>query len=834
MESVTPIGCSPFSGGSTRYCGSGSVFEGVGFYLIGSKALAMERVSSLRPCWIFSRQPKCHRSFFHRLLSEAILGGEMSENSSEMTAPRGWKRKTAVKNDETHRRQTLPVDLARAMFENTAVGVSVAEIGGRFLFVNPTFRKMYGYTKAELLKLTPLDLTADSDRAANRNLLAQLAAGTRSQYRVESLSRRKDGRLIRVRKTVSLIPADSRAPAYKVAITEDITDRKDDAALRRERQKVLPEVFHRISVMFFLIDGNGHIQLANQESERVLGWSWKEIRNAGIDVFAEMYPNPQDRRTVLDFIAAARSEWADFKTRARDGRTIDIAWAGLRLPDGTTIAIGIEGIGRKRAEETLLAGDVEFGRVTEYLKEALWIVEPRSWRVLYANSAYERSWGWTVSSLDLSKRSFLDVVHPQDRQRVRETLERQGPLPVPTEVTFRIVRPDNSTRWIRERTFPARNVGGAVSFVCLAEDITDRKRADKKPQSAPADLEAAERQSRIGTWALRTSTREITFWSAESFRIFGFDPRTGPPPFEAVLDRFHPEDTGALTAFQQACVEKKDFELDFRIVLPDGSLRYVHSAGHPVLDDDSEMREYTGIAVDVTEQRLAEQALLHSLAQYRALSGAAERVREEERIRLAREIHDGLGQVLAGLKIDFGSLVRHPPRHRSERISKSLEILRHIDEAIQSVRNIATELRPAVLDDLGLAAAIEWAAEAFAARSGTKCVLDLPQEDLVIEPAVATALFRIFQEAMRNIALHAEATEFTVRLAREESGLCLEVRDNGKGFDEAGLETGRALGILGMRERAILLGGRLTIKSSRGAGATISVWMPESRGVAEK
>jgi signal transduction histidine kinase len=143
------------------------------------------------------------------------------------------------------------------------------------------------------------------------------------------------------------------------------------------------------------------------------------------------------------------------------------------------------------------------------------------------------------------------------------------------------------------------------------------------------------------------------------------------------------------------------------------------------------------------------------------------------------------------------------------------------------VRRIATELRPGILDDLGLVAAVEWAAEEFEARTGTKCRLDLPEDDIVIDPERTTAIFRIFQETLTNITRHAEATEVDVRLAREDGNIVLEVRDNGRGIGEEELSAGRSLGILGMRERALLLGGELTIRGVPGKGTTVKVLIPE-------
>ena len=223
--------------------------------------------------------------------------------------------------------------------------------------------------------------------------------------------------------------------------------------------------------------------------------------------------------------------------------------------------------------------------------------------------------------------------------------------------------------------------------------------------------------------------------------------------------------------------------------------------------------------------RRTEDQLNASFNQLRALTARFENIREEERKRVAREIHDDLGQALTSIKIDLASLIRELPEEHINRSGKAESILHLVDQTIHSVRRIATELRPGILDDLGLVAAIEWAAEEFAARSATKLRLELPREDLSISPENATAIFRIFQETLTNITRHARATEVEVRLRKEGGSCILEVRDNGQGMNE-NPSTGRSLGILGMRERALLLKGKLTIDSAPGLGTTITVRIP--------
>ena len=194
---------------------------------------------------------------------------------------------------------------------------------------------------------------------------------------------------------------------------------------------------------------------------------------------------------------------------------------------------------------------------------------------------------------------------------------------------------------------------------------------------------------------------------------------------------------------------------------------------------------------------------------------------------MAREIHDELGQALTSIKIDLSSLIRQlsigPEQKR-----RTESILRLVDEAIHSVRRISTELRPGILDDLGLVAAVEWAAEDFEARTGTKCRLDLPDEDVLIDQERATALFRIFQETLTNVARHANASQVDVHIFQEEGYLNLEVHDNGKGVSKKQLSTGGSLGILGMRERALLLGGVFTMGGAPGKGTTVRARIPEA------
>src|SRR5579864_5994354 len=210
----------------------------------------------------------------------------------------------------------------------------------------------------------------------------------------------------------------------------------------------------------------------------------------------------------------------------------------------------------------------------------------------------------------------------------------------------------------------------------------------------------------------------------------------------------------------------------------------------------------------------AEDEQRRSFKQLRALAARMQTAREEERARVAREIHDELGQALTAIKIDLTALLPNVLADPGSNLQSQQAVFRLLDEAIHSVRRIATDLRPGVLDDLGLVAAIEWAVDEFQARTGIESYVSLPDVDMALNPQSATALFRILQEALTNVARHARATQVAVRLTQEDGDLSLEVRDNGRGIREEELAGGRSLGVLGMRERTILLGGEFSIAST--------------------
>jgi len=229
---------------------------------------------------------------------------------------------------------------------------------------------------------------------------------------------------------------------------------------------------------------------------------------------------------------------------------------------------------------------------------------------------------------------------------------------------------------------------------------------------------------------------------------------------------------------------------------------------------------------EISERKRAEEELKTSYEQLRNLSVHLQAIREEERTRIAREIHDELGQTLTALKMDISWLKKRCAQEQTTFLEKVKTMETLLDATIKVIKRLATELRPGLLDDLGLSAAIAWQAEEFQQRTGIQCAVIIEPEEIIVKDDLSTAVFRIFQETLTNVARHAQATHVHVLLRKEVDRLLLEVRDNGTGITAAQIADPKSFGLIGIRERAQFLGGSVTVQGIPNQGTTVTVTIP--------
>jgi signal transduction histidine kinase len=231
------------------------------------------------------------------------------------------------------------------------------------------------------------------------------------------------------------------------------------------------------------------------------------------------------------------------------------------------------------------------------------------------------------------------------------------------------------------------------------------------------------------------------------------------------------------------------------------------------------------LARQIQERVVIEERLKQSEEKLRRLAAYLVSVREEERTHIAREIHDELGQVLTGLKMDVTWVAQRLDAKQKNLHGKTQSMCGLIDSAIQTVRKIASGLRPEILDEMGLVAAIDWQAKDFQKRTGIRTRVELPPEGIKLDLERSTTTFRIFQEILTNVARHAHATRVEVKFDITDAHMTLEVADNGVGIPEAKLN-GKSLGLLGIQERALHLNGDVAISGSSGQGTRVTVNIP--------
>jgi PAS domain S-box-containing protein len=369
--------------------------------------------------------------------------------------------------------------------------------------------------------------------------------------------------------------------------------------------------------------------------------------------------------------------------------------------------------------------------------------------------------------------------------------------------------------------FPA---AGGVGMI--ASDITDRRLTEQALREQRALLSEAQKLAGLGWWEWTPESGRVV-WSEELYRIYGVSPETFKPSFEAYLERVHPDDrshSGAMMA--RALVDGRGYNMNERIVRPGGEVRYLRSQAEVVRGEHGRPIKVLGACLDFTEQRHSETALRQAAQDLHGLTRRLVQAEEAERKRIAGELHDRVGQALSALNITLDIVMRSDALAPAvkQRLADSVSL---VDSTLHSIEGVMADLRPPLLDEYGLAAALAWHAEEFSRRTGIRVTVDDEAAEAVrsLRLEAALALFRISQEALNNVLKHARAAAVRIEVVLAGSDVVLTVQDDGAGFDTSSVPRGR-LGMTTMRERAEAAGGRLEIASAAGRGTRVVATVP--------
>lgn len=447
--------------------------------------------------------------------------------------------------------------------------------------------------------------------------------------------------------------------------------------------------------------------------------------------------------------------------------------------------------------------------VNSVVDYAIFLLDPGG-RVVTWNPGAERIKGY--AALDIVGRHY-SVFYPEEARKAGapERLLERAAAEGSVKVEGWRLRRDGTRFWADVVITALRGHDGDLrGYAKVTRDMTARHRE----YSQRALLAQAEKLAGAGSWEWEPSTGAFT-WSDELYAICGVDPGAVQPSLEAYLARVHPDDRAASAgAFRTALVERKGFLLTERILRPDGGMRYLRSRGEVVRGERGEMLKIVCACLDVTQAREDEEAL-------RSLSRRLVEAEENERRRIARELHDRVGQNLSALGINLDLMLQDKTFDRLED-ARGL-----VENTLQTIENVMSELRPPLLDEYGLAAALGGYAEQFSARTQIEVsVSESGGASRRLSAAASLALFRIGQEALNNIAKHSGAKNAQVSMVPTAGGVELSIADDGCGFDPAEAARRGRWGMSGMRERALAVGGHLSIQSTRGDGTSVHAWVP--------
>jgi PAS domain S-box-containing protein len=710
-------------------------------------------------------------------------------------------------------------------------GVYVLDNAGRIVYANPQALQLLGYSLEEIVGRNVLEIVAEDNRAEVAENVQRRLEGQVSSVHYKARMLHRDGS-----------PRDweiwgSRAVFEgKPAIIGTVLDRTD--AVRSERALAASEArfqafMQHTPTIAFMRDDSGRFVFANRAFYEFSGLAEETTLGKGL---LDVFPAEQAGfmiETDRQVLATGRSVEVSNRLRntAGEERYLTVLKFALEEVDGRRCVGGIafDITGRIRAEEDLAGQKHLLQSILDSMGEGVAATDEKGAFVIFNPSAHRITGTGPVGSTPEEWTVDYGILQADGKTPFRPddlplTRALRGESTDSVEMLLR--NPNNSAgTWVSVTGRPlvderGRSRGAVVVF----RDTSERRRTLERLMRAEAKYrELVEQLPAVTYIATFEEPYPTVFISPQIQRLLGFTPAEWIADPESWVRRLHPEDRDrVLTELEFARKSRSRFVCDYRLIARDGGVRWVHDEAVVILnDDDDAPSQYQGVVLDITE-RETERELRQRLW---SLSRQMVAIQEAERRRTGLELHDEIGQILTGLKLKV-EVARSTPAPELEGSMREMELL--IDEAIERVRELSQNLRPTVLDDLGLLPALISSFGRYGRQTGIHVVFEHSGiEGRRFDSEIETAAYRIVQEALTNVARHAQVKTVRVRAWSDERVLGVRVEDDGSGFDIGHiLGKDKSQGLAGMRERAALLHGVLTVDSTPGRGCRVTGELP--------
>jgi PAS domain S-box-containing protein len=721
---------------------------------------------------------------------------------------------------------------------SAAEGILGLDLQGNHRFINPAALKMLGYEIEELIGRPSHSLWHHSKPDGTPypleecKIYATYRDGT-AQHSADEVFWRKNGTCFPVEYDSTPIHENGQVTGAVVTFT-DITNRKKSEEDIRKSLALLAATLDATTDGILVVDGKGKILRYNKK-------------------FIEMWRIPEsiaesgDDNVLLDFVLEQLCESEQFLAKVQelyrnpeeksfdvlrfhDGRVFERTSQPQKVHDGVLGRVWSfhDVTSREQAESALWSSQTKLDLALQAALMGVW-----QWDVVTNKRTYDRQ---TCAFLGIDPLTFggteaelLAAVHPDDRQKVKDALTQTLEQHTPYDVEYRALWPDGTIRHIAARAHLFLDDGDQqlkVTGVCW--DITERKWAEEELQDAREILQAAMDHSPAGIAVADAPDGKLRYVNKAALLIRGGTHDdvvrgVGLDEYVAIWKLFNvdgtplPLDEVPLT---RAIKYGETGQREFIIRRADNDDRIVIANAAPIIDLHGKITAAIVIFLDITDRRRAEERI-------RLLAQHLETVREEERKRIARELHDDIGQILTAIKIDMVGVQADCHCEGSSK-GKIAGIQQLLLDGIQSVHTLCRQLRPGALDDLDLSDALEGLIDDWKLRNRVECTICSDVDDGALSDEIKTAVFRMVQEALTNVSRYAQASKVEINLVADEQAINVTITDDGRGMAPGAADKPTSFGLLGMRERLEALGGELDIESFLGKGTRIEGTIPLS------
>lgn len=744
----------------------------------------------------------------------------------------GQRHLIAVVDDISDRvEREIKLERWESAFMHTTWGIALGSPDSPNLVdVNPAFAQMHGYTREELIGRPIAEVFAPT---ARNNIQRHIDLAHQSgEHTFESMHLRRDGTEFPARIDISVVYDSAGQVRMRIVNVQDISHQSEIETRLRESEQIRRLVLDTQRDMICRWDMNARIVYINRSCAELFGEPPETILGRlAVDVMSSRLATPEKcaelESLLRELTLTPRRVEAPFEMRHPIIGRIWVQWSILPLYQDGRVLNGFQISGhditaRKAAESALVESESWFRGVFDSMFHYAAVLAPSGHlrtinqrAVAFLGMPAHQLAGMLLWELDAATRT------PGSAERLRDAIKQAATgqrilmeIPATAHDGQRVIF-DFSLRPILDKT------GTVAHLIAEAHDITEYRNQQRSIEERDARFQnMAESMPGIAFEFVRDAggAVRVRYVNRTALRLCGLGDTDFDPRGVSIFDCLHPDEhEHFLKAVAQSEQNLTELQWVGRLNSPDAIWLDLRAIPRQI---DGEV-VWSGVGLDITDMKQKEFEIEQSRTTLRELSFHHEAVREDERRRMAREIHDELGQNLTALRM--GLAVLGERARETALLNEALRLKGIVDQSITVVRGIATTLRPAAMD-LGIAAALRWLANEFETNVFIRCTVDVDGNAAQLDNDRATGLFRIAQESLTNVARHASAIHVWIRMRRINRHFVLEVGDDGCGFDSHSRTSG--YGLLGMKERALSLGGEMIINSKPGDGTVISIHIP--------